>query len=170
MAKHKFYPCGFTLLELIVVIIIVGVLAGLAIPRFFRIIERSRAVEAVANLGVIRRAVEMCYVQRGAYDQCVSDDGANMDLNWSVLALDDLNNIPGGKFKYEGFCNPILSSNSYVLIATLKDEAAYPDIPVDVMDCTGLGYGHNKPFLMLCQGNAGNVVWIKGQGIYDGNW
>ena len=41
---------GFTLLEIIIVIIIVGVLASLALPRFFSTVEYSRSTEALASL------------------------------------------------------------------------------------------------------------------------
>lgn len=51
---------GFTLLELIVVIIIVGVIAGFALPRFFGAIQRSYATEALNMLGTIRRAIAQC--------------------------------------------------------------------------------------------------------------
>lgn len=56
---------GVTLIELVIVIIIVGVLASLALPRFFLMIERSRAAEAITNIGVIRQAMERCYVMAG---------------------------------------------------------------------------------------------------------
>ncbi len=47
---------GLTVLEFIIVIIIVSVLASLALPRFFILIERSRTVEAIEMLGRLRRA------------------------------------------------------------------------------------------------------------------
>ena len=46
---------GFTLLELIVVIIILGVLAVLGFTQYARIIERSRGAEAKTILGDIRK-------------------------------------------------------------------------------------------------------------------
>ena len=51
MLKKK---CGFTLIEVVAVIVIVGVLAGLAIPSYFSTVEQARANEARVNLQVIR--------------------------------------------------------------------------------------------------------------------
>jgi prepilin-type N-terminal cleavage/methylation domain-containing protein len=45
---------GFTLLELIVVVIIIGILATLAIVQYGRAIERARGAEARQILGAIR--------------------------------------------------------------------------------------------------------------------
>lgn len=54
---------GFTLLEILVVIIIVGVLASVAMPQLFRNVERSRATEAMESLGVTKRSIEACAMQ-----------------------------------------------------------------------------------------------------------
>jgi type IV pilus assembly protein PilA len=62
---------GFTLLEILVVIIIVGVLASVAMPSLFRNVERSRAVEAFFTLGVIKRQMDGCSMQfNGNYTTC----------------------------------------------------------------------------------------------------
>lgn len=58
---------GFTLLEVIIVIIIIGVLTSLALPRLFSVIEGSRATEALANIATLRRAVERYYLMNGTY-------------------------------------------------------------------------------------------------------
>ncbi len=47
---------AFTLVELIIVVIIIGILASIAIPQFNKTMERSRIAEASAVLGALRGA------------------------------------------------------------------------------------------------------------------
>ncbi len=66
--KTKNNKSGFTLLEIIIVIIIVGVLASLALPRFFETVEFSRSTEAMAYIGAIKRGLETCALMSGSED------------------------------------------------------------------------------------------------------
>jgi prepilin-type N-terminal cleavage/methylation domain-containing protein len=53
---------GFTLLELVVVIVIIGVLATLGIATYTRMIERARGAEARQVLGAIRTQAAALYI------------------------------------------------------------------------------------------------------------
>jgi len=44
---------GFTMIEMLLVVIIIGALAALAIPNFQRVVERARLTKAIADLIVI---------------------------------------------------------------------------------------------------------------------
>jgi len=58
---------GFTLLELIVVIIIIGILATLGLTQYTSVVEKGRSAEAKGVLGEVR-TIEVAYNQEnGAY-------------------------------------------------------------------------------------------------------
>lgn len=83
---------GFTLLEIIVVIIIVGVLASLALPRFFSTVEYSKATEAMQTLGIVRQSIERCYLTTSTY-------AAPCD-NFNSLDVENPSNSPNNHFTY----------------------------------------------------------------------
>ena len=61
MRKEK-GTLGFTLLELLIVVIIVGILAAVALPQFARMTRRSRFAEARSLVGAIATG-ELAYYQ-----------------------------------------------------------------------------------------------------------
>lgn len=101
---------GFTLLEIIIVIIIIGVLASLALPRLFATVEYSRSAEALATIATIRSSLERCYIQKDAsYSACAS---ATNDL--SNLDIDNPSSAPNSHFTYQLYAP---AANSYFIRA-----------------------------------------------------
>ena len=58
---------GFTLVELLVVIIVIAVLAAVAIPRFMNSSLRSKESALHGDLKLVRNAIAMFYADTGAY-------------------------------------------------------------------------------------------------------
>ncbi len=58
---------GFTLVELIIVIIIVGILASVGMTQYTKVVEKGRAAEARMILGTLRTAEIAEYTENGAY-------------------------------------------------------------------------------------------------------
>ena len=64
---------GFTLVELAVVIVIIGVLAAFGVPRFLKSVERTKASEAFAYLSAVRAAQERYVAKEGKYATAIGD-------------------------------------------------------------------------------------------------
>ena len=58
---------GFTLIELLVVMSIIGVLLTIAVPRYFKTLERSRETVLRSDLDVMREAIDKHYGDLGQY-------------------------------------------------------------------------------------------------------
>jgi general secretion pathway protein G len=58
---------GFTLIELLVVMTIIGVLLTIAVPRYFRTVERSKETVLRHDLAVMRESIDKYYADLGQY-------------------------------------------------------------------------------------------------------
>ena len=66
---------GFTLIELMIVIAIVGILAAVALPAYTNYTERAKFAEVINATQAIKVAVEECYARTGALTDCNSTSG-----------------------------------------------------------------------------------------------
>jgi len=60
---------GFSLTELLVVIVIIGVLASLAIPKFLSVITKAKSTEAKLMLKQIYNLQQSYYLEKDVYSQ-----------------------------------------------------------------------------------------------------
>ena len=64
---------GFSLVELAVVVVIIGVLAAFAVPRFRSSVERSKAAEAFNYLAAVQAAQEHYHARQSTYTEDLDD-------------------------------------------------------------------------------------------------
>jgi type II secretion system protein G len=58
---------GFTLIELMVVVVVLGVLAALALPAYANMVRRARYAEARHQMGAIAKDIQVYHVENGQY-------------------------------------------------------------------------------------------------------
>jgi type IV pilus assembly protein PilE len=85
---------GFTLSEIMVTVIIVGVLSSLALPRFTGVFERVKASEGVHILTALLGAQKAFEMENGAYTTVLTDLDVEIDRveNFTIGTIDVKNN------------------------------------------------------------------------------
>src|ERR1700722_15709893 len=93
---------GFTLIELLVVMTIIGVLLTIAVPRYFRTVQRSKETVLRHDLSVVRESIDKYYGDRGEYPDVLAalvekhyirnvplDPFTKSTETWLLVASDD---------------------------------------------------------------------------------
>ena len=83
---------GFTLVEIMIVVAIIGVLAAIGIPSFVKARSRSQATACINNLRQIEAAVQQFAIEKG---KRVGDNVSYPDDITAYIKLNSNNEIPG---------------------------------------------------------------------------
>jgi len=104
----RFRRKGFTLIELMIVVAIIGILAAIAIPNFIRFQARSKQGEAKANLKSLFTSERSYYQEKDAFSTIVSYIGFTPER--------------GNRYAYQvGAASPVLRSTLGVATSNTND-------------------------------------------------
>jgi len=120
----QFKKCqGFTLIEIMIVVGIVGILAAIAYPSYMESVRKSKRAEAKSELSGLAQQFQRCYTLNGKY---------NLATNCSVFtSLDSggsiITNNGDGYYEIKLSTTPVISATAFQLVATAIREPQTKD-------------------------------------------
>ena len=131
---------GFTLIELMIVVAIIGILAAIAIPNFLRFQLKAKSSEGKTNLAAIRTAEQSFYSEFGRYQSALpslvtGNLGAAKQGFVSGTGFDTIGWSPEGQVFF-----------SYAVGTDANDRGFYATAMADIDDDNTLqAWGYQKP-------------------------
>jgi len=123
---------GFTLLELAIALVVVGLLATIAYPTYLEAVRKTRRSDAKVALLRIAQVLERCYIEYNAYN----------DSNCAAVDNSDNTKLAGGYSASDEGYYTLSESSSKALLA---DSFAFKATPAGVQTgdrCGSFTYDH----------------------------
>jgi type IV pilus assembly protein PilE len=140
MNRFKTQQKGFTLIEIMIVVVIIGILASIAIPSYNEHVRRSKITEATSQLADMRIKTEGFFQDNKTYT------GANV----------------------AGVCLPVAGQTKYFTYGCAVDDTTFTITATGVaaQDLSNFEYTINQDNLKTSKydGTTGSTCWITSKG------
>ncbi|NDY71783.1 prepilin-type cleavage/methylation domain-containing protein [Desulfobacter hydrogenophilus] len=113
---------GFTLIELMIVVAIIGILAAIAIPNFLNYQLKAKTAEAKVNLGAIATSQESYRAENDTFHACAATpatNGGQVKVDWATGGIADFTVIgfaPSGQVYYSYTVEPDATSTLTTIV------------------------------------------------------
>ena len=156
---------GFTLVELIVVVVIIGILAAIAVPSMDSVAKKARQREAVVIISSVLKAAKAYFVDYSTPPRDIGDLSKYMEIveciygdrEWCKVndGLRNMGTAQPNSMRWNspsgGYSIDISQSNSSRLLITAKPQSAPPGVAVSFLQgeygasgCFNYGTGVSK--------------------------
>lgn len=134
---------GFTLIELVVVIAIIGVLASVVAPKIRVALMKSKDAKVVANLSALRTAANVYYAEQGKLPALLQEDGTStttQPAEGDVLTEAQVKGLVANNYLDAGAAKKLLGTGTTVVIAAgvVQDQS-------DTKNCASAGVMGTAP-------------------------
>ena len=170
MKQNAVNKTGFTLLELLVVVLIIGILAGIALPQYHKSVEKAKAVKTLTVLNTLANAEQRYALSSNKFSSNFNDLDINMInklgqiVEDDTLVLDDFNVTV-----YKGVNNVV--NTAYIRADRIKENQTLYTLyrcidngstvcldqnSTDKISCDTLGFANEANKMDPCGGNPVN--------------
>lgn len=105
-------------MELLIVVVIIGVLAAIAIPAYNGYINKAKRTSAQATLDTIRKTLESYYVDYQEYPDSIDFNTGQDGLGRTVFEPQFVNQLNGDLSSIDSYLN---TGTTYTLVVRAKD-------------------------------------------------
>ena len=156
---------GFTLIELMIVVAIIGILAAVAIPQYQNYVIKSQVTRAIAEASDLKTAVETC-IDNNQLNVAVGAGNCNSPATGSTILVGHTQGVPPANVAaqalgYAQIISPLVPTGNSTITATLGN-AANGAVAGNTITLTRDLNGN-----WTCASSIANTAWLP-SGIANG--
>ena len=131
---------GFTLIELMIVVAIVGVLSAIAFPSYDSYMKKSRRADAKVGLTKLADKQERFYLQNNTYTTAFTAAGLNTSATseegYYTFTIDSTDLVSGFRLTARAVVNKSQAEDTGCTVMKLSSTGAkWPNGPAPIKDC-----------------------------------